>query len=124
MSDKDDLRKRLLQAYSRRANNSRVIIQAPDLYEVIGELQDKEKATAYIVEMSGEAMGGGEYPVAFLIASHRALREKLGIQNNRLADLVSLLLQTRDPIGPMRDRKDYPPELQKAIDFLHGREST
>lgn len=38
-----------------------------------------------------------------------------------LSDMVSLLLGSTKPIGPMRDRKDYPPELQNAIDFLHGR---
>ena len=38
-----------------------------------------------------------------------------------LQSLVSLLLGTIKPIGPMRDRDDYPVELQRAIDFLHGR---
>lgn len=38
-----------------------------------------------------------------------------------LQELVSLLLGTRVAIGPMRDRADYPVELQRAIDFLHNR---
>src|SRR5258708_13549700 len=37
-----------------------------------------------------------------------------------LINLVSLLLQTMKPIGPMRDRKDYPPELQTAINVLRA----
>lgn len=36
-----------------------------------------------------------------------------------LSELVSLLLSTSTPIGPMRDRRDYPPELRRAIDYLH-----
>lgn len=47
----------------------------------------------------------------------------MSAEHGLLQDLVSLLLQTRTPIGPMRDRKDYPAELQRAIDFLHGRGS-
>jgi hypothetical protein len=43
------------------------------------------------------------------------------VAHTHLREMVSLLLQTTVPIGPMRDRTDYPVELQRAIDFLHGR---
>jgi hypothetical protein len=43
------------------------------------------------------------------------------VAHTHLQEIVSLLLQTMVPIGPMRDRTDYPVELQRAIDFLHGR---
>lgn len=38
--------------------------------------------------------------------------------HGRLQDLVSLILGSAVPIGPMRSRKDYPSELAGAIELL------
>ena len=39
----DALKERLLRAYSSRTMNAHVVVDAPDLYEVIGILQDRQQ---------------------------------------------------------------------------------
>jgi hypothetical protein len=79
---RSELRRRI-----RESGGSCEPISAPSAREAFDQ-----RAADYIIEASGDQIGHGDDPVGFLIASHRVLREKLGVQHNRLADLVSLIL--------------------------------
>lgn len=66
MSDKPNatLRERLLKAYSSRSHNSYAVIDAPDLYEIIGMLQDGtvSETRAPLRSESGESfLGENDY---------------------------------------------------------------
>jgi hypothetical protein len=45
-------------------------------------------------------------------------RDALRVSERALENLVTLLLDTSVPIGPMRSRNDYPHELREAVKLL------
>lgn len=80
MTDKtvlDPLRQRLLKAYSERADNSYAVLEAPDLYEVIGILQDlaqRETAKLYRPDLSKPYPSDVEYRGAVEFYQNRGAR--------------------------------------------------